>query len=181
MSCFTRSTYFLLETTSFLARCRKKRRVPVTTSCYECRLSNRLLQTRSSIFRIFGKDESLQTLGEPKIIFISSSDKLNNSSWSRDISNNFRTHFGNKLQVYNIPERRKSFRELIKQQTFLRSRTPTGRHSRPFEECVNVREVRSPTPERQFEVQARSPRTPNSITRKFAFGKELFGNFRYCG
>ena len=136
------------------------------------------LQTCS--FRNFGKDH-LQNLGEPKIIFLSSSDKLNNSSWSRDISNNFRTHFGNKVQVYDIPEHRESFNRELKQQTFLRSRTPTGSHSRPFEYTAHVlTSVRSGRRRQNayFEVHAR---TRDSITRKYAFGKELCGNFRYCG
>ena len=50
--------------------------------------------------------------GQQKIIFLSSSDKLNNSSWYRNISNNVRPHFGNKLQVNDIIQRRKSFNTL---------------------------------------------------------------------
>ena len=38
--------------------------------------------------------------------FLSQINYVNNSSLSRDVSNNFRSNFSNKLQVNDIPERR---------------------------------------------------------------------------
>ena len=40
--------------------------------------------------------------------FLSQINYVNNSSLSRDVSNNFRSNLSNKLQVNDIPERRKS-------------------------------------------------------------------------
>ena len=51
---------------------------------------------------------------QAKLGFLSFSDKLNNLSLSQDISNNFRSNLSNKLQVNNIPERRKTFNRHFK-------------------------------------------------------------------
>ena len=62
---------------------------------------------------------TVQKQGEQKILFLSSSDELNNSSWPRGLSNNFRPHLGNKLHVYDFPERRKSFHTSCSAEIFI--------------------------------------------------------------
>ena len=77
-----------------------------------------------------------QTPREPKQdFFLFQINYVNNSSLSRDISNNFRSNFSNKLQVNDIPERRKTlilrappqiFIEAKRTRSYLATRTHFG-------------------------------------------------------